>query len=85
MIELFHSPNIDWIGKSKYFITVSLILLALGWGSIFMKGTITVIGRFVRGSGVAIVDRRGAPHAAPPGHDHLRAQGRALGPRAPHE
>jgi preprotein translocase subunit SecF len=37
MIELFRSPNIDWIGKSKYFIAISLVLLALGWGSIANK------------------------------------------------
>jgi preprotein translocase subunit SecF len=38
MIELFRRPNIDWIGKSKYFITLSLVLLAIGWGSIATKG-----------------------------------------------
>jgi preprotein translocase subunit SecF len=38
MIQLFRSPNIDWIGKSKWFITLSLALLALGWGSIANKG-----------------------------------------------
>jgi preprotein translocase subunit SecF len=34
MIEFFHGSNIDWIGKSKYFIALSLALLLLGWGSI---------------------------------------------------
>jgi preprotein translocase subunit SecF len=37
MIELFHAPNIDWIGKSKYFISLSLLLLVIGWASIWQK------------------------------------------------
>lgn len=40
MIELFHSPNIDWIGKAKWFIALSVALLILGWGSIASKGGI---------------------------------------------
>ncbi|MCL4524022.1 MAG: protein translocase subunit SecF [Acidobacteria bacterium] len=39
-MELFRSPNIDWIGKSKWFILLSVALLALGWGSIVQKGGI---------------------------------------------
>ena len=38
MIELFRCPNIDWIGKSKYFIALSLILLVVGGYSIASKG-----------------------------------------------
>lgn len=38
MIELFRCPNIDWIGKSKYFIALSLILLIVGGYSIASKG-----------------------------------------------
>jgi len=38
MIELFRSPNINWIGKSKWFIALSLVLLAAGWSSIALKG-----------------------------------------------
>ncbi len=34
MIELFHGSNIDWVHKSKYFVALSLILLAVGWTSI---------------------------------------------------
>jgi preprotein translocase subunit SecF len=30
-MEFFHGVNIDWMGKAKYFITLSLILLAIGW------------------------------------------------------
>jgi preprotein translocase subunit SecF len=40
MIELFRSPNINWIGKSKWFIVLSLVLLAAGWTSIALKGGI---------------------------------------------
>ena len=38
MIELFKQPNIDWMGKAKYFYTLSAILLIAGWTSIFLKG-----------------------------------------------
>jgi len=33
-MEFFHGVNIDWMGKAKYFIALSLLLLALGWTSI---------------------------------------------------
>jgi thiamine-monophosphate kinase len=38
---------------------------------------ITVVGRFVRGAGVAVVGPRGEPVPAPSGHDHLRTRGLA--------
>jgi preprotein translocase subunit SecF len=38
MIELFKEPNIDWMGKAKYFYTLSAILLIVGWTAIFLKG-----------------------------------------------
>jgi preprotein translocase subunit SecF len=38
MIELFKQPNLDWMGKAKYFFTLSAILLIAGWTSIFLKG-----------------------------------------------
>ncbi|MBI3483649.1 MAG: protein translocase subunit SecF [Acidobacteria bacterium] len=38
MIEIFRSPDIDWIGKSKWFIVLSLLLLAAGWTSIAYRG-----------------------------------------------
>jgi len=34
-MELFKGVNIDWMGKAKYFVSLSLILLAIGWASIF--------------------------------------------------
>jgi len=38
MIELFKQPNIDWMGKAKYFFALSAILLLSGWTAIFLKG-----------------------------------------------
>jgi preprotein translocase subunit SecF len=38
MIELFKQPNIDWMGKAKYFYALSGILLLAGWISIFLSG-----------------------------------------------
>ncbi|MGH9705890.1 MAG: protein translocase subunit SecF, partial [Candidatus Acidiferrales bacterium] len=37
-MEFFHAPNIDWMGKAKYFAALSLILLAVGWISILHAG-----------------------------------------------
>jgi preprotein translocase subunit SecF len=37
-MEFFHNVNIDWMGKSKYFVTLSLILLAVGWISVWKQG-----------------------------------------------
>lgn len=34
-MEFFHGVNINWMGKAKYFVTLSLILLAVGWISIW--------------------------------------------------
>jgi preprotein translocase subunit SecF len=38
MIEFFKEPNIDWMGKAKYFYALSALLLLAGWTSIFLKG-----------------------------------------------
>jgi preprotein translocase subunit SecF len=38
MIEFFKQPNIDWMGKAKYFYALSGILLLAGWFSIWHKG-----------------------------------------------
>ena len=40
MIELFKQPNIDWMGKAKYFFALSGLLLIIGWSAIFFKGGI---------------------------------------------
>jgi preprotein translocase subunit SecF len=34
-MELFKTVNVDWMGKAKYFVTLSLVLLAIGWASIW--------------------------------------------------
>ena len=34
-MEFFHGVNVDWMGKTKYFVALSLILLVVGWISIF--------------------------------------------------
>jgi preprotein translocase subunit SecF len=38
MLELFKEPNIDWMGKAKYFYALSGILLLAGWVNIFAHG-----------------------------------------------
>ncbi len=38
MIQLFRTVNIDWMGKAKYFVSLSLLLLAIGGISILHKG-----------------------------------------------
>ena len=30
-MEFFHGVNVDWMGKAKYFVSLSLVLLAVGW------------------------------------------------------
>ena len=37
-MEFFHGVNVDWMGKAKYFVSLSLILLAAGWISIWHSG-----------------------------------------------
>jgi preprotein translocase subunit SecF len=40
MIEFFKEPNIDWMGKAKYFFALSGLLLLIGWSAILLKGGI---------------------------------------------
>lgn len=37
-MEFFKGVNVDWMGKAKYFVALSLILLAVGWASILRHG-----------------------------------------------
>ena len=73
MIELFKQPNLDWMGKAKYFFALSGILLLAGWSSIFF-------GRGIRYgidfSGGTNVDVR---FAQPPNVDKLRSSLTAQG------
>src|SRR5487761_564958 len=53
-MELFHQPNINWMGKSKYFVALSLCLLTIGaiswvrhggphYGIDFKGGTMVIV------------------------------------------
>jgi preprotein translocase subunit SecF len=69
-MEFFRNVNIDWMGKAKYFVTLSLILLAVGWISIFR--TVFVQHRTLYG-----IDFRGGTlitvrFAGPPPIDKIR-------------
>src|SRR6202020_3190520 len=72
MIEIFKQPNIDWMGKAKYFFALSTLLLVVGWASVFMKGG-PAHGGLPYG-----IDFRGGTNvdvrfAQPPNVDQLRA------------
>ncbi|HKD49242.1 MAG TPA: protein translocase subunit SecF [Candidatus Acidoferrum sp.] len=66
MIELFQQPNLDWMGKAKYFFALSAILLLAGWTSIFYGHGIKYGIDF---SGGTNVDVR---FAQPPNIDRIR-------------
>jgi preprotein translocase subunit SecF len=73
MIELFKQPNLDWMGKAKYFYALSGILLLAGWTSIYLKGGLRYGIDF---SGGTNVDVR---FAQAPNLDKLRASLTAQG------
>jgi preprotein translocase subunit SecF len=73
MIELFKQPNIDWMGKAKYFFALSGILLVIGWSAIFLKGGIKYGIDFRGGTNVDV------RFAQPPNIDQLRAGLQAQG------
>src|SRR5262249_54087938 len=73
--EFFKNVDVDWMGKAKYFVTLSLILLVVGWASIlknhglrygidFRGGTLV----YVRFSGPPPIDqiRKGLQSAGLP-------------------
>ena len=66
MIEFFKEPNIDWMGKAKYFYALSGILLLAGWTSIFLKGGLRYGIDFKGGTNVDVV------FAEPPNIDVIR-------------
>ena len=66
MIEFFKEPNIDWMGKAKYFFALSAILLLAGWVSIFAKGGLYYGIDFKGGTNVDV------RFAQPPNIDQLR-------------
>ena len=67
MIELFKQPNIDWMGKAKYFYALSVILLLAGWTSIFVHGGLRYGIDFKGGTNVNV------RFAQPPNLDNLRS------------
>src|SRR5580704_3879532 len=73
MIELFKQPNIDWMGKAKYFFALSAILLVIGWSAILLKGGIKYGIDFKGGTNVDV------RFAQPPNIDQLRSSLRAQG------
>ena len=64
-MELFRNVNIDWMGKAKYFVTLSLVLLTIGWISVWRQGL--RYGIDFRGGTLATVR-----FAAPPPVDEIR-------------
>src|SRR5882757_4613483 len=67
MIEFFKEPNIDWMGKAKYFYALSAILLLAGWASILLKGGLYYGIDFKGGTNVDV-------RFAQPQHiDHVRS------------
>src|SRR5580704_18134382 len=67
MIELFKEPNIDWMGKAKFFYALSGILLIAGWTSIFLHGGLRYGIDFKGGTNVDV------RFAQPPSIDKLRS------------
>jgi preprotein translocase subunit SecF len=66
MIELFKQPNLDWMGKAKYFYALSGILLLAGWTSIFFGSGIRYGIDFKGGTNVDV------RFAQPPNLDKIR-------------
>jgi preprotein translocase subunit SecF len=73
MIELFKQPNIDWMGKAKYFYALSGILLLAGWVSILYVSGIRYGIDFKGGTNVDV------RFAQPPNVDKLRSSLAAQG------
>jgi preprotein translocase subunit SecF len=73
MIELFKQPNIDWMGKAKYFYALSGILLLAGWASILFGSGIRYGIDFKGGTNVDV------RFAQPPNVDKLRSNLAAQG------
>jgi len=73
MTELFKQPNIDWMGKAKYFFALSGLLLVIGWSAILFKGGIKYGIDFRGGTNVDV------RFAQPPNIDSLRSGLQAQG------
>ena len=66
MIEFFKEPNIDWMGKAKYFYSLSAILLLAGWISVWRHHGLFYSIDFKGGTNVDVI------FAQPPKIDDLR-------------
>jgi preprotein translocase subunit SecF len=66
MIEFFKEPNIDWMGKAKYFYALSGILLLAGWISVFLNHGLRYGIDFKGGTNVDV------RFAEPPNIDQIR-------------
>ena len=73
MIELFKQPNIDWMGKAKYFYALSGILLLAGIISVLQQGGLKYGIDFKGGTNVDV------RFAQPPNIETLRSSLRAKG------
>jgi len=63
-MELFHGVNVDWMGKAKYFVALSLLLLAVGWLSVYRTIVVkhsTLYGIDFRGGTLVYVRFAGKP------------------------
>jgi preprotein translocase subunit SecF len=63
-MEFFRTVNIDWMGKAKYFVTLSLLLLAIGWISVYRQVIVkhgTMYGIDFRGGTLVYVRFAGPP------------------------
>jgi preprotein translocase subunit SecF len=67
MIEFFKEPNIDWMGKAKYFYGLSGILLLAGLASCVLQGGLRYGIDFKGGTNVDV------GFAQPPNVDQIRA------------
>jgi len=59
-MEFFKGVNVDWMGKAKYFVALSLVLLAVGWASILKNGGLRY-GIDFRGGTLVYVRFAGTP------------------------
>ena len=60
-MEFFRNVNVNWMGKAKYFVTVSLILLAIGWTSVARNHWSLNYGIDFRGGAMMYVKFTGPP------------------------
>ena len=63
-MEFFHGVNVDWMGKAKYFVALSLLLLAVGWLSVYRTIVVkhgTLYGIDFRGGTLVYVRFAGKP------------------------